>query len=121
MRVFDFFRNSISIKTRAFSIGSSPPKSPMASGYIEKSSNFDSKANFERGPLRNCFILLAVFCAFAGAPPKREAKAPLATKLPANGPMIVIDPGHGGLDIGAKAKDPYCEEKKLTLSTSRFV
>ena len=35
--------------------------------------------------------------------------------------MIVIDPGHGGRDIGARAKDPYCEEKKITLTTSRLI
>ncbi len=34
---------------------------------------------------------------------------------------IVIDAGHGGTDLGAKAKSPYCEEKKLTLQTARLV
>jgi N-acetylmuramoyl-L-alanine amidase len=71
--------------------------------------------------MRKFALLFMALFTIAAAPPKREAKAPIATMLPASGPMIVIDPGHGGLDIGAKAKDPYCEEKKLTLSTSRLV
>ncbi len=36
-------------------------------------------------------------------------------------PTIVIDPGHGGTDRGAKAKPPYCEEKKISLLTARLV
>jgi len=35
--------------------------------------------------------------------------------------MIVIDAGHGGPDRGARANDPYCEEKKITLSTAKLV
>jgi N-acetylmuramoyl-L-alanine amidase len=33
-------------------------------------------------------------------------------------PLIVLDAGHGGLDEGAKIRYPYCEEKKLTLTTA---
>lgn len=33
-------------------------------------------------------------------------------------PLIVLDAGHGGLDEGAKIQFPYCEEKKLTLTTT---
>ncbi len=33
-------------------------------------------------------------------------------------PVIVLDAGHGGLDRGAKIKYPYCEEKRLTLTTT---
>jgi N-acetylmuramoyl-L-alanine amidase len=32
-------------------------------------------------------------------------------------PIIILDPGHGGLDRGAKIRYPYLEEKKLTLNT----
>jgi len=34
---------------------------------------------------------------------------------------IVIDPGHGGLDLGARSKSPYCEEKRICLSTALLV
>jgi len=33
-------------------------------------------------------------------------------------PLIVIDAGHGGRDIGAKVAYPFCEEKRLALSTA---
>lgn len=36
-------------------------------------------------------------------------------------PTVTLDPGHGGTDLGARAKRPYCEEKKLTLLTARLV
>ena len=36
-------------------------------------------------------------------------------------PTIVIDPGHGGTDRGARAKPPYCEEKKISLLTARLL
>ncbi len=34
---------------------------------------------------------------------------------------VVLDVGHGGTDLGARAKPPYCEEKKLCLQTARLV
>jgi N-acetylmuramoyl-L-alanine amidase len=37
------------------------------------------------------------------------------------GPTIVIDAGHGGTDRGARAKLPFCEEKRLCLQTARLV
>lgn len=33
-------------------------------------------------------------------------------------PLIVIDPGHGGKNIGARQQAPYCEEKKICLITA---
>ena len=36
-------------------------------------------------------------------------------------PTIVVDVGHGGQDRGAKAHNPYCEEKKICLLTARLV
>lgn len=35
-------------------------------------------------------------------------------------PTIVLDVGHGGTDRGAKANNPYCEEKKICLLTARL-
>lgn len=40
---------------------------------------------------------------------------------PPDAPTIVVDIGHGGTDRGAKANQPYCEEKKLCLLTGRLV
>ncbi len=40
---------------------------------------------------------------------------------PPSAPTIVLDVGHGGTDRGAKAKSPYCEEKKICLLTARLV
>lgn len=36
-------------------------------------------------------------------------------------PTIVVDVGHGGEDHGARANNPYCEEKRLCLLTGRLV
>jgi N-acetylmuramoyl-L-alanine amidase len=36
-------------------------------------------------------------------------------------PTIVIDAGHGGTDLGARARFPYCEEKRICLQTARLV
>ncbi len=35
--------------------------------------------------------------------------------------MIILDAGHGGLDLGAKAKPPYLEEKRVALTTALLV
>jgi N-acetylmuramoyl-L-alanine amidase len=40
---------------------------------------------------------------------------------PPDAPTIIIDVGHGGTDRGARAHNPYCEEKKLCLLTARLV
>jgi N-acetylmuramoyl-L-alanine amidase len=36
-------------------------------------------------------------------------------------PTVVIDAGHGGTDHGARAKAPFCEEKRVCLQTARLV
>ncbi len=35
-------------------------------------------------------------------------------------PLIVLDPGHGGYNVGARGKKPSCEEKKLALLTAKM-
>jgi N-acetylmuramoyl-L-alanine amidase len=35
-------------------------------------------------------------------------------------PLVVLDPGHGGYNVGAKGKKPSCEEKKLALLTAQL-
>lgn len=62
----------------------------------------------------------AMFC-LSAAPVQQKGSVPLASKLQSTGPLVVIDAGHGGRDTGAKAKEPYCEEKKITLTTARMV
>lgn len=51
------------------------------------------------------------------------AEAPVAASLNAvpDGPTIILDPGHGGTDLGARGRAPYCEEKRLCLQTARLV
>lgn len=70
--------------------------------------------------MRFIWVLLFFFpIAFFSAPKKER----LASFLPQEGamPVIVIDAGHGGRDRGAKAKMPFCEEKRLCLQTARLV
>lgn len=40
---------------------------------------------------------------------------------PPDAPTVMIDVGHGGGDLGARAHMPYCEEKKICLLTARLV
>jgi N-acetylmuramoyl-L-alanine amidase len=35
-------------------------------------------------------------------------------------PLIYLDPGHGGLDLGAIIKNPRCEEKRFCLTVSHY-
>ena len=48
---------------------------------------------------------------------------PLGSYLtgPTGAPTIVLDAGHGGTDLGARARHPYCEEKRICLQTARLV
>jgi N-acetylmuramoyl-L-alanine amidase len=36
-------------------------------------------------------------------------------------PIVVIDAGHGGLDLGARARNPFCEEKRIALICAKYV
>lgn len=64
------------------------------------------------------FSLFLPFVSFSA--PKKERLAAILPE-PLAAPCIVIDAGHGGRDRGAKAKMPFCEEKKLCLQTARLV
>jgi len=54
---------------------------------------------------------------------KKEKSVPVGTLLPhvATRPTVVIDAGHGGSDQGARAKTPFCEEKRVCLQTARLI
>jgi len=67
------------------------------------------------------WMLLA--CLPVCAAGKKERARPLGSSPQGmgSGPCVVIDSGHGGLDLGAKARQPYCEEKRVALQTSRLV
>ena len=69
--------------------------------------------------------LLIIFLSLASSVMTREKVAPrLSTYIAAQTESvttIVLDVGHGGTDLGARAKAPYCEEKKLCLQTARLV
>ncbi|MBI5272597.1 MAG: N-acetylmuramoyl-L-alanine amidase [Chlamydiia bacterium] len=57
-----------------------------------------------------------VCCLFA------DSQVPLAHSVSSGlGPTVVIDAGHGGQDRGTKAKNPFCEEKRVCLQTARLV
>jgi len=70
------------------------------------------------------YLLLAVVIGFfpldAAGNKERRTVGSVITASPA-APTIVIDPGHGGTDHGARCKSPYCEEKKLCLQTARLL
>lgn len=67
------------------------------------------------------FFVLLLFSFWNLDAAAREGKARIASALQTPGPTIVVDAGHGGLDLGAKAHKPYCEEKRISLLTARLV
>jgi N-acetylmuramoyl-L-alanine amidase len=73
--------------------------------------------------LTRIFLTLLIFpasCIFSAQtknfPKNKFNSANLSSK-----PLVVIDPGHGGLDIGAKIRKPYIEEKRLALTTAIYL
>lgn len=54
---------------------------------------------------------------------KERRSSPVASAVKEIGivPTIVIDPGHGGHNLGAHMSNPYCEEKRFTLLTARLI
>ena len=67
-------------------------------------------------------FFLAVHSADAAIYKERRPKA-MASAVGGIGiiPTIVIDAGHGGLNLGAIGRMPYCEEKRFTLLTARYI
>lgn len=66
-------------------------------------------------------FLLPIFPSCAAV--KKEKNVPVGALFShaSTMPTIVIDAGHGGLDQGAKAKLPFCEEKRVCLQTARLM
>jgi N-acetylmuramoyl-L-alanine amidase len=69
------------------------------------------------------YKVLAIILLLGAGSFKKETTAPLASNLTVlpDAPVVILDVGHGGTDLGAKAQPPYCEEKKLCLQTARLV
>jgi N-acetylmuramoyl-L-alanine amidase len=70
-------------------------------------------------------MILIVLLSLTSSVMTREKVTPLLSSYVAvqkeSATTIILDVGHGGTDQGAKAKSPYCEEKKLCLQTARLV
>lgn len=68
-------------------------------------------------------ILLAFLFLLGGSAFPKEIKTSFASTLtvPADAPVVIIDVGHGGTDIGARTHQPYCEEKRICLQLARLV
>jgi N-acetylmuramoyl-L-alanine amidase len=65
-----------------------------------------------------CFLPL-----FGAAAALHKESSPLGAYLtvPADAQTVIIDPGHGATDLGARTHSPYTEEKRLCLQTARLV
>jgi len=83
-------------------------------------------------PFFLCLLLLLGGCGrrhlqYYEEPPiihaKKSFEEPfIETPVKAGGPLVIVDPGHGGKDMGTQSiKGPKYYEKNLTLSTSRYV
>jgi N-acetylmuramoyl-L-alanine amidase len=64
------------------------------------------------------YKILAIFFLLGGA---LSASVASTLTVPADAPVVIIDVGHGGTDLGARAQPPYCEEKRICLQTARLV
>lgn len=63
--------------------------------------------------MRILTILLSFFLLFSEGIAAKKARTKRKAK-----PVVIVDPGHGGLDLGARVRGPYVEEKKLALQTA---
>ena len=72
---------------------------------------------------RLLMLLVLLFPQLPLAAAKKEKSSAIASYVtaPSGATTIVLDAGHGGTDMGARAKAPYCEEKRLSLQTARLV
>src|SRR3989344_5576158 len=71
--------------------------------------------------MRSIFLLLAFLLPLYPAV-KTDRSGPIGSLLTSpTAPTVVLDPGHGGTDRGARAKTPFCEEKRVCLQTARLV
>lgn len=60
-------------------------------------------------------ILFLCLCSSTFAAPAKKKVASTQTA-----PLIVLDAGHGGLDLGAKSRKPFCEEKRVALRLAQL-
>ena len=69
------------------------------------------------------FVLLLPFVPLDAAIKKEHRSAAVASAVNGIGiiPTIAIDAGHGGPNLGALGRNPYCEEKRFNLLTARLV
>lgn len=66
-------------------------------------------------------ILLACLLSLFTLAAKENLSLGTLVTVPADAPTVVIDAGHGGTDLGARSRSPYCEEKRLCLQTARLI
>lgn len=63
-------------------------------------------------------VLLGVMAAFAAARQDAEVRQTESISLPLSGLTILVDPGHGGYDGGARARDSGVWEKHINLQVA---
>jgi len=69
------------------------------------------------------FVLFLPLLSLDAAISKKPRSTPVASAAKEIGivPTIVIDPGHGGHNLGAHMSNPFFEEKRFNLLTARLV
>lgn len=67
------------------------------------------------------FVLFIESLAIAAGKDRRVAPVASAVREIGIVPTIIIDAGHGGQNLGAHIQNPFCEEKRMTLLTARYL